>query len=57
MLGILIAGSNEIKGVPPQIGPTPGMPERKAVARHRTRVRAILGHTPGQGATSHPQKP
>jgi len=37
-------GVEEIEGVPPQITPTPGMPERKAVARRRARVREIL-HT------------
>jgi len=37
-------GVEEIQGVPPQIVATPGMPERKAVARRRARVREIL-HT------------
>jgi phospholipid/cholesterol/gamma-HCH transport system ATP-binding protein len=37
-------GVEEIEGVPPQITATPGMPERKAVARRRARVREIL-HT------------
>jgi len=37
-------GVDEIQGVPPQITPTPGMPERKAVERRRARVRQIL-HT------------
>src|SRR5690606_39041511 len=37
-------GVEEIEGVPPQITATPGMPERKAVARRQARVRAIL-HT------------
>ena len=34
----------EIEGVPPQITVTPGMPERKGVARRQARVREIL-HT------------
>jgi phospholipid/cholesterol/gamma-HCH transport system ATP-binding protein len=37
-------GVDEIQGVPPQITATPGMPERKAVARRQDRVREIL-HT------------
>ncbi|BBY80049.1 putative ribonucleotide transport ATP-binding protein mkl [Mycolicibacterium pulveris] len=37
-------GVEEIQGVPRQITPTPGMPERKAVARRQARVREIL-HT------------
>ena len=37
-------GVEEIEGVPPQILATPGMPERKAVARRQARVREIL-HT------------
>ncbi|OSC18998.1 ABC transporter ATP-binding protein, partial [Mycobacterium paraintracellulare] len=37
-------GVEEIEGVPPQIVATPGMPERKAVARRQARVREIL-HT------------
>ena len=37
-------GVDEVEGVPPQISATPGMPERKAVARRQARVRAIL-HT------------
>src|SRR5580692_6446391 len=37
-------GTEEIEGVPPQILATPGMPERKAVARRQARVRAML-HT------------
>ncbi|EUA76471.1 putative aBC transporter, ATP-binding protein [Mycobacterium xenopi 4042] len=35
-------GVEEIEGVPPQINPTPGMPERKAVTRHQARVRETL---------------
>jgi phospholipid/cholesterol/gamma-HCH transport system ATP-binding protein len=42
-------GVEEIEGVPPQIIATPGMPERKAVARRRARVRQIL-HTLPRGA-------
>jgi phospholipid/cholesterol/gamma-HCH transport system ATP-binding protein len=37
-------GLEEIEGVPPQIMVTPGMPERKGVARRQARVREIL-HT------------
>jgi phospholipid/cholesterol/gamma-HCH transport system ATP-binding protein len=37
-------GVEEIHGVPPQIQPTPGLPERKAVERRRARVRQIM-HT------------
>ncbi|MDF3342229.1 ABC transporter ATP-binding protein, partial [Mycolicibacterium septicum] len=37
-------GVEEIEGVPPQLMATPGMPERKAVARRQARVREIL-HT------------
>ena len=37
-------GVEEVEGVPPQIVATPGMPERKAVARRQARVREML-HT------------
>jgi phospholipid/cholesterol/gamma-HCH transport system ATP-binding protein len=37
-------GVDEVEGVPPQLVATPGMPERKAVARRQARVREIL-HT------------
>lgn len=37
-------GVEEIEGVPPQLTVTPGMPERKGVARRQARVREIL-HT------------
>ncbi|QZY47034.1 ABC transporter ATP-binding protein [Mycolicibacterium austroafricanum] len=37
-------GVDEIEGVPPQITATPGMPERRAVARRQARVREIM-HT------------
>ncbi|NDJ87601.1 ABC transporter ATP-binding protein [Mycolicibacter kumamotonensis] len=37
-------GVEEVFGVPPQLSATPGMPERKAVARRKARVREIL-HT------------
>jgi len=37
-------GVEEVEGVPPQLTATPGMPERKAVARRQARVREIL-HT------------
>ena len=37
-------GTEEIEGVPPQVNATPGMPERKAVARRQARVREIM-HT------------
>ena len=36
----------EISGVPPQITASPGMPERKAVARRQARVRQILNTLP-----------
>jgi phospholipid/cholesterol/gamma-HCH transport system ATP-binding protein len=48
-LGHPSGGVEEIEGVPPQIVATPGMPERKAVARRRARVREIL-HTLPQNA-------
>ena len=35
-------GVEEIEGVPPQITPTPGMPQRKAVKRRQERVRKNL---------------
>lgn len=37
-------GVEEIEGVPPQLSATPGLPERKGVARRKARVREIL-HT------------
>ncbi|MBY8861489.1 ABC transporter ATP-binding protein [Nocardia sp. CA2R105] len=37
-------GVDEIEGIIPQMQATPGMPERRAVARRRTRVREML-HT------------
>jgi phospholipid/cholesterol/gamma-HCH transport system ATP-binding protein len=37
-------GVEDIEGVPPQVVPTPGMPERKAVGRRRARVQDLL-HT------------
>jgi len=37
-------GVDDVEGVPPQIIASPGMPERKAVARRQARVREIL-HT------------
>ncbi|ORW48886.1 ABC transporter ATP-binding protein [Mycobacterium paraense] len=37
-------GVEDVEGVPPQVGATPGMPERKAVERRRARVREML-HT------------
>jgi phospholipid/cholesterol/gamma-HCH transport system ATP-binding protein len=37
-------GADEITGVPPQLEPTPGMPERQAVRRRKDRVMRIL-HT------------
>jgi phospholipid/cholesterol/gamma-HCH transport system ATP-binding protein len=46
-------GVEEIEGVPPQILATPGMPERKAVARRQARVREIM-HTLGMVATGAP---
>ncbi|KEF98752.1 hypothetical protein K883_01756 [Mycobacterium sp. TKK-01-0059] len=41
-------GVDEIEGVPEQINATPGMPERKAVARHRARVHEILDTLPAK---------
>lgn len=41
-------GVDEIEGVPPQINASPGMPERKAVARHRAQVRQILDTLPAK---------
>jgi phospholipid/cholesterol/gamma-HCH transport system ATP-binding protein len=32
-------GTEEVEGVPPQVNATPGMPERRAVARRQARVR------------------
>jgi len=37
-------GVEELTGVPPQIQPTPGLPERRGVALHQSRLRVIL-HT------------
>lgn len=37
-------GVEEIEGVPPQLSATPGLPERRGVARRQARVREIL-HT------------
>ncbi|BBY34283.1 ABC transporter ATP-binding protein [Mycolicibacter minnesotensis] len=37
-------GVEEVEGVPPQLSATPGLPERKGVARRQARVREIL-HT------------
>ncbi|OBF83844.1 ABC transporter ATP-binding protein [Mycobacterium sp. 852002-51163_SCH5372311] len=39
-------GVEEIEGVPPQVVATPGMPERKAVERRRSRVRQMLHSLP-----------
>jgi phospholipid/cholesterol/gamma-HCH transport system ATP-binding protein len=41
-------GVEEVEGVPPQIVATPGMPERKAVARRQARVREILHTLPAK---------
>ena len=40
--GHVDGGVEEVEGVPPQILATPGMPERKAVARRQARVRENL---------------
>jgi phospholipid/cholesterol/gamma-HCH transport system ATP-binding protein len=40
--GHVDGGVEEVEGVPPQIIATPGMPERKAVARRQARVRENL---------------
>lgn len=42
-------GVEEIEGVPPQISATPGMPERKAVARRQARVRGCCTLPKGPG--------
>jgi phospholipid/cholesterol/gamma-HCH transport system ATP-binding protein len=39
-------GLEEIEGVPPQLRTTPGMPERKGVARRQARVREMLPTLP-----------
>jgi phospholipid/cholesterol/gamma-HCH transport system ATP-binding protein len=39
---------DEIRGVPPQLEPTPGLPPRQAVHRRRERVRRILHTLPAQ---------
>ena len=39
---------DEIRGVPPQLEPTPGLPERLAVRRRQDRVRQILHTLPIQ---------
>lgn len=41
-------GVDDVHGVPPQIVATPGMPERKAVSRHRAQVREIIDTLPNQ---------
>jgi len=41
-------GVEELEGVPPQIQPTPGLPERRAIARHESRLRAILHTLPAK---------
>ncbi len=41
-------GAEEITGIIPQIRATPGMPERKAVARRRERVREIMHTLPAE---------
>ncbi|MCH9640504.1 MAG: ATP-binding cassette domain-containing protein [Actinomycetia bacterium] len=41
-------GLEEIEGVPPQLVISPGMPERKGVARRQARVREILHTLPPQ---------
>lgn len=41
-------GIEEVAGVPPQLSATPGMPERKAVARRQARVRSILHTLPAK---------
>jgi phospholipid/cholesterol/gamma-HCH transport system ATP-binding protein len=46
--GHVDGGVEEVEGVPPQILATPGMPERKAVARRQARVRENLHLLPKQ---------
>lgn len=41
-------GNDDVRGVPPQISATPGMPERKAISRRRARVREIMDTLPSQ---------
>lgn len=41
-------GAEEISGVPPQIAPTPGLPERRAVDRRRARVRQTMSALPAE---------
>ena len=41
-------GVDEIEGVPPQLTPTPGMPERRAVNRRQQRVRGSTTPAPGR---------
>jgi phospholipid/cholesterol/gamma-HCH transport system ATP-binding protein len=59
-------GTEEVEGVPPQILATPGLPERKAVARRQARVRENLHLLPKdaqaaileslEGANGHPTR-
>jgi len=44
--GHSMGGVEEITGIPPQMEATPGMPERRAVARRRARVREMLPTLP-----------
>ncbi|HWM00980.1 MAG TPA: ABC transporter ATP-binding protein [Actinophytocola sp.] len=43
---------DEIRGVPPQLEPTPGLPERQAVRRRKDRVMRILDSLPAAAQTS-----
>jgi phospholipid/cholesterol/gamma-HCH transport system ATP-binding protein len=43
---------DEIRGVPPQLEPTPGIPERAAVGRRKERVRRILHTLPAPAQRS-----
>ncbi|TAM91395.1 MAG: ABC transporter ATP-binding protein [Jatrophihabitans sp.] len=42
------AGGEEINGIPPQMQPSPGLPERRGVARRQQRVLAMLHTLPPQ---------
>ncbi|WP_084735977.1 ABC transporter ATP-binding protein [Actinophytocola xinjiangensis] len=45
-------GADEITGVPPQLEPTPGLPERQAVRRRKDRVMRILHTLPPAARTT-----
>src|SRR6201996_5818998 len=45
-------GVEEVEGVPPQIVASPGMPERKGVARRQARVRQLLHTLPKEAQSA-----